>query len=265
MKRKIIPRLFRFLLFFTLSFIWCRYYINSIYATLTISIIFSFVLDIILNFISKKREGKQNLKNEEIKKAENYSNKFIFSQPNYAINFYFNLAQKRHNAKKLKNGVLIEHKDTKILIYPYYRITNFNSENFVDSYNYAKKNKANKLIICANEFEKNIEKLASSLDINVVFLNKYDAYKKLMKEYNYFPEELSLKEIKTTFKSLIEHGLNKKRMKGYLISAFILIFSSFIVKFNIYYLIMSSILIILALFSYFNPKFNKKIPDQILD
>ena len=152
-----------------------------------------------------------------------------------------------------------------MLLYPYYKFEEFNTEDLILTYNSAKKLNANKLVICVNKINTNVLKIKDKLDIKIIILDKYQTYEKLFKEYNYFPQEFIIKTPKNSFKSLVEYSLNKKRTKGYFIASIILLFSSFIVKYNIYYLIFSSILLILSLFSFINPKFNKKIEDNILD
>ena len=262
---KILTRIFRLFLIFIIALIWCRYFIKDLTLSITLTIIITLIIDTIISLIFSKKTQKLKLKNSEIEKAENYCNKFIFSDKNYAVNFYYNLASKRYKAKKFSKYVLIEHKENNLILFPFYKFDDFNIEDLIYTYNYAKKAKASKLVICVNKTNANVLKISEKLDIKIIILDKFQTYNKLFKEYNYFPQEFIIKNQKNTFKNLIEYSLNKKRTKGYLIASIILLFSSFIVKYNIYYLISSSILLVLSLFSFINPKFNKKIEENILD
>ena len=262
---KLLSKLFRLFLIFIISLIWCRYFIEDLTLSISLTIIITLIIDTIITLIFAKKTERANLKNSEIEKAENYCNKFIFSDKSYAVNFYYNLASKRYKARKLSKYIIVEHRENNVLLYPFYKFEDFNIEDLISTYNYAKKAKVNKLVICVNKTNANVLKICDKLDIKIIILDKYQTYNKLFKEYNYFPQEFIIKTQKNTFKSLVEYSLNKKRTKGYLIASIILLFSSFIVKYNIYYLISSSILLILSLFSFINPKFNKKTEDNILD
>ena len=91
-------------------------------------------------------------------------------------------------------------------------------------------------------------------------------YFKLLKVYDFYPEKvIELKQSqKITINDLLAYSLNKKRTKGYFLASCIMLFSSFLVKYNLYYIIFSTLLLILSLISFINPKFNKKISENIL-
>ena len=103
-------------------------------------------------------------------------------------------------------------------------------------------------------------------EMKIILLNSKDCFLKLIKKYNYFPKNLknlNLQE-KLKFKEFLKLSLSRKNAKGYFINSLILLFSSFIVRLNIYYVIMSSILLLLALISFFLPQKNYKLEDDIL-
>ena len=262
---KIISSIFRLTLIFLFTFIWFRYFISDLSYSLIVSILSTLIIDLFITLIRRKKSSIASLKNSEIKKAENYCNKFVFSEPSYAVNFFFKLAKTRHEAKKTKHCVIIEHENSCTLLYPFFTFEEFGTTQLIIAYNEAKKNNSSKLVLCVNEAGKNVKNVADKLDIKIIILNKFDTYNKLFKEYNYYPEELQITTQPTTFKSLLAYSLNKKRTKGYLFASIILVLSSFIVKYNIYYLVMSSVLLILALLSFINPKYNKVEVENLLD
>lgn len=262
---KIISKIFRLFLIFIISLIWCRYFIENLALALALTIIFTLILDTLITLIFYNKNKKLNLKNSEIEKAQNYCNKFIFSNSSYTINFFYNLVTKRYKAKKFSKYIIIEHKESKVMLFPFYKYEDFNIQDLILTYNTAKKLNMAKLVVCTNTINNNVLKVIEKLDIKIIVLDKFQTYEKLFKEYNYYPQEFIIKNTKNTFKYLMEYSLNKKRTKGYFIASLILLFSSFIVKYNIYYLISSSLLLILSLFSFINPKFNKVNTENIFD
>ena len=260
---KILSTGFRLLTIYLICFVWFRYYFDLVLA-LFLSGALTLLIDFFITLTYKRKNIKASLKDEEQKKAENYANSFIFADDKKSVDFFYNLALKKHNAKKSSKFVTIEYETSRVVLYPFYTIRSFLPEDLVHIYNQANKVKATKLVVCVNEIDPQAEKLAKLLDLKILLLDKYDTYKKLMVSYGCFPEEMALKEIKPSVSSLVEYSLNRKRTKGYFFSSLILLFSSFIVRYNIYYVIFSSLLLILSLFSFFNPKFNKKIPENII-
>ena len=262
---KAISKIFRLFIIFLISLIWCRYFIKNFTISIILTILLTILIDIILTFIFYTKNKKINLKNSEINKAQNYCNKFIFSEKSYTINFFYNLFAKKFKTTKTTKYIIIENNNSKCVIYPIFKLEDLSTEDLVNAYNTTKKHNPQKLILCVNKANSNVINIANMLDVKTIILDKFQTYQSIYKEFDTYPEEYLIKTEKTTIKSLLEYGLNKKRTKGYLLASLILLFSSMIVKYNLYYLIVSSILLVLALFSFINPKYNKKLKENIFD
>ncbi len=262
---KAISKVFRLFIIFLISLIWCRYFISDFTISITATIIATFLIDAIISLVFYSKNKKLNLKNSEICKAENYCNKFIFSEKSYSINFFYNLFLKKYKTTKTTKFVIIEKNNIKNIIYPIFKLEDLCYEDVITAYNSVKKYKPQKLIICVNKANTNVVNIANMLEIKTIILDKFQTYQSIFKQFETYPEEYAIKTEKTTLKTLLEYSLNKKRTKGYLLASIILLFSGMIVKYNLYYLIVSSLLLLLALFSFINPKYNKKIKENIFD
>ena len=115
------------------------------------------------------------------------------------------------------------------------------------------------------EYDKNLLAFIKNFNQHIILIDRFECYS-LYKEYEFFPEitEIYKKEAKPTFKDLLSIAFNRSRTKGYLFSAIILFITSFFVKINLYYCIISSILLLFALISYINPKYNKKSIKEVI-
>ena len=182
----------------------------------------------------------------------------------FCIDFFYNLTKQKHNAIKKNKYILIQHPTKNIILYPYFIYRNFCADDLIDIYNKVKKLSVNRLIICTNNIENEVIKLANKLCLEIFVLDGKDTYFELLKKYNYYPPELKFIENKNKFKDLLSYALNKKRTKGYFISSILLLFSSFLVPYKLYYVIISTILLTLAFVSYINPKFNKHNKIELL-
>ncbi len=263
---KTFDAFFRILIIFLACFVWCRYFINNIWLSLVVTIICTILIDLSINIIRNKKQKKKSVLKEEDEKIQQYINTFIFSEDSYSINFFYELAKLKHQAQKKSKFIEIFHTNKKIILFPYFIYRDFNTDDLVLIYNQIKKETSTRLVICTNKVDSNTIKLAQKLPLEIYVLDGNQIYEKLLTKYNYFPPLTKLKsEAKLEFKDLISYALNKKRTKGYFIASVVLLLSSFFVPYKIYYVIMSTILLVLSLISFSNPKYNKIENVEILD
>ena len=160
-----------------------------------------------------------------------------------------------------------EKEKVKTLLYFDSSFEGLNVARFMEIYNKVKKEKASKIVIvCKTISDKQLFAFSLNFKEKFLFLDEYESYQKLYKFYDCFPEITNSykKEKKLVFKDFLAYSFNKKRTKGYLFSAFILVLSSLFVRATIYYCIVASLLVVFALVSQFNPYFNVKNDTEIL-
>lgn len=256
---EIISSIFRLFLIFLISFVWIRYISRDFKLSIILSVVSTLIIDFTIRFIEDKKRKKRIIKEKEKQAIDTYTNAFIFNDDAFSVNFFYNLATKRHTATKNKKFITIIHPDTKIILFPFFLYRSFDIDDLIFIFNNLKNLSFSKLIICTNKISPETIKLSKKVDKRIILLDKEETYFRLMVEYNYYPETMpTLKQNeKFSWKDLFAYTLNKKRTKGYFLSSLVLLFSSFVVSYNIYYVIFSSILLLLALISFINPKFNK--------
>lgn len=272
---KLFNIFFRISLIFLLCFIWIRYFIDEFWLSILYTCLLTISIEFIIHFILTKRNSKKCLKNEDEKLSEKISATFIFS-PKDAVDYFYNLAKINYIAKKYSKYILISNKkntqiinenENKTILYPFYTYSSISPQNLVDIIKNIEKQKTTKVIICGYKIDPLTYKLSQKIsDSKIILLNSKDCYLKLIKFNNFYPEnlkELNLKE-KLKFKEILKLSISKKNTKGYFISSLILLFSSFIIRLNIYYLIMSSVLLLLSLISFFLPQNSIKMGNDIL-
>ena len=263
---KTFDAFFRILIIFLVCFVWCRYFIDNLWISLVVTIIFTLLIDIILNFFKNKKQKKKNIHQEEETKIQQYINTFIFSEDSFSVNFFYELAKIKHQAQKKNKYIEIINSNKKIILFPYFMYRDFNTDDLVLVYSKTKSETPTRLIICTNTVDNNAIKLAQKLPLEIYILDASQVYEKLLKEYNHYPCLTKLKsETKLGFKDLISYALNKKRTKGYFIASVILLLSSFFVPYKIYYIVMATLLLVLSLVSFSNPKYNKIENVELLD
>ena len=255
---------FKFLMIFFISFIWVRYFIKSLWQSFLISLAITILIDIISRIFTKKKNAHILLKSKEREKAENCFFSLCMDENN--LEFLFKLASSRHCCKKLSKCILILHPESKIILFPYFNFLSLSQDDVVKIVNSVKTHNPTKIVILCHSILKETASFVKNFDIDVQLLDQYDAYQKLYKIYDVYPEiKYSYKkDKKLALKDLAMYSLNRSRAKGYFFSALILIFSSFFVRANLYYAIVASLLVILALISLYDPFSKNKINKELL-
>lgn len=262
---KIIDNLFLIVCVFIVSFLWVRFYQhNPVLILLYSSLITSLIYSAIHLIIKHKQIKNKSIKKEDLAIA-NLSHLLLFSTNQECIKIF-------ENSLKLRN--LEYTKTTKYILFnnnmliPFYSKTKVDDNDILQIFLKAKqlKIKAKLIIICAKNFTedaKNFIKTMSQQEF--LLLDERQTFNTFFKPINYQIETKSQQKNKQKFKdkvnNLVNIAFNKSRFKGYLTSAIILLIASYFMRYNIYYLVFSSLLMILALFSYFNKPFNKPKKD----
>ena len=261
---QIISIIIRISLIFLLYFTWTRYYIKSLIWALILSSVLTLITDWLLTSFSKRKDLKKSLKKDELARAEGYCNNFIFNNKSEAVNFFYKLFNKFSPVKRA-DYIFFEKENQKIVLFPFYKFNKLIMEDLIFVYNKIKDVECDKMILCINDITEPIKKIAMKLPIKFVILDKYETYEQLMKKFNIYPDKSFNfdDQQKFTFKNILAISLNRNKARGYIFASIILFISSFFVRITIYYLIMSSILLLLSIFSYINPIYNKTNSDTI--
>ena len=243
-------------LMFLICFLWLRYFLHDFWLAVILSATITFVTMSIYHIFYKNKENKQNISHEEIKKANQITTKFLLSTKTEILKTFFEKLEKKYNTK-IKSDYLLVNDN---VLRPIYTTQTITDKDILESYTKIKDTSAKKLIItCQNTDESS--RLCAKLitDKEIVILTEFEAYETIFKPLEFeVPDINTLQKTKKNFSYYLSFALNKSRTKSYLIVAVFMLFASFVLRYNIYYLIFSSITGLLALYSHFNTRFNKK-------
>ncbi len=245
------------------SFVWANYYVRSFALALVISLTITALAEALIQLISAKRGKKYALTSAENKKIESISNAMIFAPYEQVISFYYNILKTKYCSVKKKDCIVVEYKGKKVTVVPLYSINGVPLNSLTEAIQIATRNNTNKLFVLGNYYMPECVTLASNItSIEVCLLDARDVYTTLLKPNNYYPTwSVDVSKPKLTSKDILAVVFNRTRAKGYLICGLILIFSSLFTPYNLYYVISSTILLFMAMYSYFNTTYrqdNKK-------
>lgn len=264
---KTFQLLFRLLLIFSLIFIWVRYYSYDTNFAIWISLILTFCIEFFLNMIRKAKNKKQGLLKEEEQNAETAINRLVFNSACQNLTFFYQLLQKEHEVTKHKKYLLVQSQGKKFAFVPKFSFSVFRADDLIKILQDVKTAKPHKIIIATKEAEKQAKDIAKAHKTPIQILEKQAVYVKLIKQYDHFPTQDSLvanyafTQSKTTLKDIAKNAINKNKTKSYFFSSVVLLFATYFVPYNIYYLVFATILLLLSLASFTSPWW-KKVPKE---
>lgn len=254
----IIDNIFVFALLFILNLIWCLYFISSPILALIVSVIASFFQILLYRLISRKHRHKNSVKLQELKHMQQIRDTFIYMPNNQVVNFFLKLAKSRHTASISKNLVLIG-QEQKVALFPLFKMDSIGADKIIEIYNDSIKTNVKKVVILCNTYDLSVLNVIKNFRIPTLVLDYKQTYSSLLKEYNFYPE-ITVKEsteIRVGFKQILLLAFDKKKTRGYVISALFIAFSSMFVKYKVYYLIVATCLLIMAILCLCNFKFKE--------
>ena len=263
----LIDNTFKFVLTFLFNFIWCTYFFKSQTTRWLISIVISIFLSLVFYAVSKRKDKKNKISSKEKQHIIDVLNTFIYMQSNKLIDFFYRLVQTKHKVIKYNKHLIIENDDGNVVLYPCIKNEKLTLADFAEIIKDVSNKEFKRLVILCLDFDNKLNIEKNKFKFDILFVKNGEIYFKLLKKYEFYPEITikSQKKSKNTLKFLLASAVNKKRTKSYLLSALCLLFASFFNPYRFYYVFVSSVLILLALFSRFNFTFNDSKETNILN
>ncbi len=262
---KIISAIVRCSVVLGFSFIWINYYNRQFSSSLIFALILTTSLEAIIQLYTSHKNHKLQLSKTEEQKLVNVANQLTYGTTSLVFNYYANLLKTKYCSQKYSDCIVVIN-DHKICVIPMHKPSSINSSDVNYAYKIALNHKCTHAIILTNSIDTEAQKLIKSItSVTIDTLDIYEVYNTLIKPYGAEPNfNVNISTPKTSKQDLLNIAFNRKRTKSYLLSGFVLIFASLFTPYNIYYVVMSSLLLGCALFSYFNTPYNKPTKKDLL-
>ncbi len=223
--------------FAIICFAWINRYLKATFWSLLITFIISFILAKVIWNISTNKFNKKNLKNQELKFAQNCID-YLSLNPSSVLTFF----------KSIIDGSTIKGKFLycqNTIHYFDYSSDQTSTETLVKIINKLN-NTYTKGYLYSSKLSEKCTKLIENS--NVIWVQDYDCYL-LMKEKNIFPisQQKSKKLDKQKIKQALLKVLARKKAKPYLFYGILLLLTSFIMPYSLLYCIVGTISVVLAL------------------
>ncbi|MBQ8522383.1 MAG: hypothetical protein IJ458_01820 [Clostridia bacterium] len=247
----IIDTIFLSVTTFLIIFAWIQFFIKNFMLSLVISTIISItVIFVIKWFKSKKHSAKQNQLNTNSRLA--CFKLAIQTMPSTKLTTTIKKLIPSKYLPKINKGDISFVKDNSTHTFTFHYSSELSEAKLLEL---IKTKKSNNLVIFCSHFNQDTIAIANA------FKNKHIELINLEQLFEIFNNKnieidtshIDLNKHKITLREILKNSLSRNKSKGYFISGLVLLFTSLIIPYRLYYVIFSSILFLLSLVCRFKP------------
>ncbi len=254
----LFDKLFISISIFLIIYAWINFYVRNLWTTFFLSLIFSAACVFVLYYFLNKKQEKVELGKKNTDEMNKSFLVFRLTPRKQKMELLYNLLSKEFNTK-LDNGILTYIKDEKkhlvIVATHIERISENDLINLVDEFLDIDVDVID--IIC-NDVNPNINSKIF-VDKKITFITKQKLYLDYFSKYQIFPDnsKIDTSITKLRFKDILNNMFIPQKAKSYFFCGLILIFSSIILPYHIYYIVFGSLLLIFSILCKILPKLKK--------
>lgn len=243
---------------FLIIYAWLNFYIRNLFSTFILSLIFSSAIIFVLYYFLNKKHERVKLNKKSTDEMNKSFLSFRLTPKKEKLDLLYQIFSREYETK-LDNGILSYVKDEKkhiVLIATHIdRINENELINLVDEFVNLDFDVID--IIC-QDVSQNINSNIF-IDKKIVFLTKEKLYTDYFSKYSIFPDDSKIDTsiTKLKFRDILKNFFLPEKARSYFFCGLILIFSSIILPYHIYYILFGSTLLIFAIVCKLLPKIKK--------
>ena len=243
---------------FLIIYAWLNFYIRNLFSTFILSLIFSSAIIFVLYYFLNKKQERVKLSKKSTDEMNKSFLSFRLTPKKEKLDLLYQIFSREYETK-LDNGILSYVKDEKkhiVLIATHIdRINENELINLVDEFVNLNFDVID--IIC-QDVSQNINSNIF-IDKKIVFLTKEKLYTDYFSKYSIFPDDSKIDTsiTKLKFRDILKNFFLPEKARSYFFCGLILIFSSIILPYHIYYILFGSTLLIFAIVCKLLPKIKK--------
>ncbi len=247
----ILDTIFVCLAVFLIVFAWVQFFVKQFALSLFISLLLAGCIIFIIHLLKSKKRIKYQLKQ---KQNEDFI-KFklaIQTLPNpRLISYIKKLIPESYNPKTIKGDLVFVQNNTEHL-FTFYYASQLTESKLLDL---IKTKKTHNLTIFCSSCDKSIVPIAYAFKTIKIGIIDLEQLYEIFANNNILLDtsHIDLTKTKLSFKDILKNSLSRSHAKGYFISGIILLFTSLIIPFKLYYILFSSTLFILTILCLIKP------------
>lgn len=253
----LLDNLFLTIASFLIIFAWVNFYIRNLWISFIFGIIFTFAVMVLFQYLFSKKQTKIKLKNENLKNINDSFFAFRILPKSSKIKLLSSCFDEGNTVSQFDDYLLINSSGKISLIIFSTHQERLEQPDLYKILESIENVHHDKIIIICETYNPNIKlKLFSNKEIELV--NKEKLYHDYFVKFNQFPPTQNInKEVyKFDFIDFLKAFFIPQKSKSFFICGLILLFSSFILPYNYYYIVVGSMLIMFSIICKLRSKFD---------
>ncbi len=241
----LIDKIFISVAVFLLVYAWINFFVMDLVATFFLSLIFASAIVFLIFYIFNKKENKKNMNKKLISEINKSFLNFKLLEKNKKIALIKKILEKNYQITRKNENFLYIFEGVRHVVTICTTHTKITKNDFFNIIAAVPFSFDELEIICEDceNFNLNIIK-----GKKIIIVDKQKLYAEYFLKNNIFPDEILNEEsIKPGFKEIVKNFFTPNKAKGYFICGLILIFSSIILPYHIYYIVFGSVLMLFAI------------------
>ena len=244
----LIDKIFISTAVFLIIYGWINFYLKNLWITFILSLIFSFACIHVLNYFIQKKQNRITLSKKNVEEISKNFLAFQLYNTKKKLELLNKILSLKFNTTLFENTIIAKEENKKTLFVLATEFEIITSSIFINIISEYSDIKVNEIKIICNEVSNNINTTIFK-DKSVSFINKNCLYYDYFLKSNLFPDisNINLSCYKLKFSDVLKNFFTPNKAKGYFTCGLILIFSSIILPYHFYYIIVGSTLLLFSI------------------
>ena len=238
---------------FLVCFVWARYFLHNFWLTIFVCSLATFLIVSLYHILKKQKQQQLILTEQEKNYAEMISTKFLLMTKQEILQEFQQNLEKKYKTTIKSDFIIINES----ILRPVFCCKTITDKEIIESFSKTKNISAKKLIVVCKNATPEAKNIASMITSKkVIVLEEFESYDDIYKPLGFeIPKDMQQKKRKS-FDDYLSFAFKKQRTKNYLTVALFLLISSFVLRYNIYYIVFASITTLFGLYAHFNTRYN---------
>ena len=239
---------------FGLVFTWTYYYVKILWVAYVSGIGLAFVVGVVLFWISGSNKTRKEKKKEDKKKVAALKLKLIMDSDSPDV-FEETFRKNGYRVDSVNSRSFVAKKEDGIFVHVNFSFKKLTDQDIVAPLKLAAHYDCPKLYVFCADFDASAKELCKIVKKEICLAEINETYR-FLKKHGTLPELKDAESIKKPASKILYFALNKKRFPYYFWIAVFLALLAQITFFPLYNLIIASVMLVLAIYSKFNKRFN---------
>jgi len=241
----IVDVIFLSILTFFIIFAWVQFFLKNFLLSLFVSAILACSVMLIVKHIKSRKYSSKQQSLANTSNLTRFKLAIQTMQTSKLVSIIKKLIPSKYLPKTTNNDIYFKKNESEH-IFTFYYSAPLNDSKVLDI---IKNKKADNIIIFCSTFDKDAKLVSSAFKNKKIELINLEQLYQLFNSKNIEidTKNIDLNKSKISFKEIIKNSLSRKKSKGYFISGLILLFTSIIIPYRLYYVLFSSALFLLSL------------------